>query len=548
MNRVRSFLVAFRTLAAILGVISIFAAALVRFFLPELTNSALGLLIMGGILLLLFCLGSLKEIAAFLMSKQGRYSLNTVVMICIFAAILILANFFGLTKHRRYDVTASSKFTLAPQTQRVIKELKYPVRVIGFFPEVSNFRGAKEAARNLLEEYRYFNHKLSYKFVDPDAKPGLAKQYRVKYNGTLVFISGKRQKAVLQVDEQNFTSALLEVTGVKEKKVYFLSGHGERDINNTRPDGYSFSRVGLIRDLYKVETLNLTVTPQVPADCAVLVIAGPKKNLPPAETEAILKYLKENGKVLFLVAPNPPAEVNQILSVWGVAIGRGRIVDKTAYVAPDKTTPAVFRDKYPPVIITAGLDTTYFPEATSVVLTKELKRVLQGQKKKKKQVKEQQAEWPSAPAEYGSLVVLPLVLTTDSSWLETNPKKQIFDKKSDIKGPLALGAMLIASAPLSEESPQKKETEEKLTRIVIIGDTDFASNEHIQNGGNGDLFLNSVTWLAEEERLIYIRPKPYTFRRLVISKDASRFIRFSSVALLPFLFIVLGGIIWFKKR
>jgi len=547
-NRVRSFLIAFRTLAVILSAVSIFAAALVRFFLPELASSALGLLIMGVVLLLFFCLGSLKEIQVFLLSKQGRYSVNTAVMICIFAAILILANFLGLTNHRRFDVTASSKFTLAPQTQRVVKELKQPVKVIGFFPETSTFRAAKEAARNLLEEYRYFNRKLSYQFIDPDAKPGLAKQYRVKYNGTLVFVSGENQKAVRTTSEQSFTGALLEVTGVKAKKVYFLSGHGERDINNTRADGYSFARTGLIRDLYKVETLNLTITPEIPSDCAVLVIAGPKNALPKAETGAILKYLKKNGKVLLLADPNPPAEINEMLSVWGISVGQGRVVDNTAYVAPDKTTPAVFRDKYPPIIITAGLDTTYFPEASAVVLTKELKRVLESTKKKQEQGGEQQAEWPLAPAQYGSLVVLPAILTTDSSWLETSPKGQVFDKDKEIKGPLALGTMMIASAPLSEEAPAETKEEQKLTRIVIIGDSDFASNQHIQNGGNGDLFLNSVTWLAEEENLIYIRPKPYTFRRLVISKDASRFIRFSSVGLLPFLLVILGAIVWFRKR
>ncbi|MBW1709408.1 MAG: GldG family protein [Deltaproteobacteria bacterium] len=547
MSRVRSFLIAVRTLAVILGAVSIFAAALVRFFLPELTNSALGLVIMGAALILIFCLGSLSEIKTFLFSKQGRYSVNTTIMIAVFVAILILANFFGLTNHRRFDVTASSKFTLATQTQRVIKELKQPVQVIGFFPEVANLRAAKEAARNLLDEYRYFNRKLSYKFVDPDAKPGLAKQYRVQYNGSLVFLSRERQKIVLIPNEQNFTGALLEVTGVKAKKVYFLSGHGERDINNVRETGYSVARMGLIRDLYKVDSLNLTLNPQVPQDCAVLVIAGPKKALPKAETEAILNYLKGNGKVLLLADPNPPAEVNEILATWGIAVGRGRIVDKIAYVSPDKTTPAVFRDKYPPVVVTAGLDTTYFPEASSVVLTKELKRVIDSMKEQAKG-QEKQPEWPLSPAQYGSLVVLPAILTTESSWLETDSKEERFDKDTDVQGPLALGILMIASAPLSEEAPAKKQGEEKLTRIVILGDSDFASNQHIQNGGNGDLFLNSVNWLAEEEHLIYVRPKPFTFRRLVISKDASRFIRFSSVALLPFLLVVLSAIIWIRKR
>jgi len=107
--------------------------------------------------------------------------------------------------------------------------------------------------------------------------------------------------------------------------------------------------------------------------------------------------------------------------------------------------------------------------------------------------------------------------------------------------------MLIASAPLVEETSLFSKRE-KLTRLVVIGDSDFASNVHIQNGGNGDLFLNAVNWLAEEEHLINIRPKQYSFRRLVIGKNAVKFIRYSSVGLLPVLVLIVGGIIWWRKR
>ncbi|MBW2622707.1 MAG: hypothetical protein JRD68_07355, partial [Deltaproteobacteria bacterium] len=228
---------------------------------------------------------------------------------------------------------------------------------------------------------------------------------------------------------------------------------------------------------------------------------------------------------------------------------QGRIIDNAAFVAPDKATPAVFRDNYPPLLITAGLDTTYYPDATSIVLTDQLIRVLEAQMEAPGGQKNPDIKrWPLSPAQYRHLVVLPAVMTTPASWLETDPKIEEYERGKDTPGPLAIAVQVIASAPLSEESPRDTSRQTKLTRIILIGDSDFASNKHIQNGGNGDLFLNSINWLAEEQHLISIRPKPYTFRRLVVSDDAARFIRFSSLALLPFLVVLVGGIIWYRKR
>lgn len=537
MNRILSILASLKNLAAILCAVGVFIAILIRFFLPELTESVLGLLIVSLVLFLIFVIGARKEIKDFMLSRRGRYGLNTIVMIVVFIAILICANYLGVIKHRRFDVTSSSQFTLAPQTVNVIKGLKAPVQAIGFFPSGSQFQAPRREVQNLLEEYRYFNRDFSFKFVDPEAKPALAKQYQVRYNGTIIFESGSRQKVILGANEQNFTGALLEVTGIKAKKIYFLTGHGERDMNDKGEGGYFVARRGLIRDLYQMETLNLTLTPEVPQDCAVLILAGAKKAFPPAEKKALQDYLKRNGKILFLVDPNPPTEITEIMAEWGITIDQGRVIDKRAYAAPDMASPAIFRGNYPPYVITAGLDTTYFPDAAAVILTNELSRVLV--KKDTDKDKAAEAKWPLTPVQYGNVAVLPALLTTQSSWLEKTGKKT--------QGPLALGAMLIASAPLVEEMASDLKRG-KLTRLVVIGDSDFASNVHIQNGGNGDLFLNAVNWLAEEEHLINIRPKQYSFRKLVIGKNAVRFIRYSSVGLLPVLVLIMGGIIWWRKR
>ena len=113
---------------------------------------------------------------------------------------------------------------------------------------------------------------------------------------------------------------------------------------------------------------------------------------------------------------------------------------------------------------------------------------------------------------------------------------------------MALGCLVVASAPLAGGKPSGQASSAKITRLAVIGDSDFAANEHYRNGGNSDLFLNAVNWLTEEEHLISIRPKPFTFRRLVVGEDAARFIRYSSVGLLPLAVLVAGWVVWWRRR
>ncbi|MBI4595881.1 MAG: GldG family protein [Candidatus Tectomicrobia bacterium] len=546
MRAVLSWLNSLKVTLAVLGLISLFASGAIYFFLPNLRVSLWGLCALGLMLLFLYVLSSFHEIKLAFLGRHGRYGANTLFMVIAFITLVALVNFLGATNYRRLDLTAASQFTLTPQTKRVLKELQQPVKAMGFFPDDIYYQSSKKAAESLLAEYRELSGMFNYDFVDPESKPALARQYGVKEYGTIVFLSGEHKKAVSLKDEQvfssgelTFTSAILEVTGVQQKKVYFLDGHGERDTESTFLEGYSRARVGLIKDLYRVDTLNLTMSPEMPSDCAVLVLAGPKRPFSEKEVDILRAYLKRSGKVLALIDPNPPAEVEQILAEWGIAIGQGMVIDEGSHVSPDSSTPAVLRGSYAPVVVTRNLDTTYFPEATALFLTETLIEEIG---------KEASAKWPIAPVTSRSLGLLPFAVTSRGSWLETNREEHKFDETLDARGPLAIGLLAMGSSPLGQKGNHGSQSEEKLTRLLVIGDSDFASNQHYQNVGNSDLFLNSVSWLAEEESLISIRPKPFTFRRLVVSQEDLSFIRYSSLVLLPLAVLLVGGITWWSKR
>ena len=86
------------------------------------------------------------------------------------------------------------------------------------------------------------------------------------------------------------------------------------------------------------------------------------------------------------------------------------------------------------------------------------------------------------------------------------------------------------------------------TSIVVVGDTDFASNKYSGSAKNSDLFINSINWLAKDFELISIRPKTQAYRELVLTKSERDFIRWSGWLLMPTL-VTLGGFIsWWRRR
>jgi ABC-type uncharacterized transport system involved in gliding motility auxiliary subunit len=314
--------------------------------------------------------------------------------------------------------------------------------------------------------------------------------------------------------EHSFTGAILEVTGQAQKKVYFLTGHGEADINGV----YSNACYGLRDDLYLVDSLNLITNPTIPSDCAVLLIASPRSPLTPIEVETIDHYIKSGGQALILADSGYPDSITQLVSPWGVNLSDGTIIDTASSVAPHRDWPLVTAERNF-FALTTGLNIiSYFPGAIALI---------------------PQEETPAG------VEMQPLVYTSQDSWLEKDfdpAKEPVFNEGTDIQGPLAIGVVLAAAPTEGGQSSNK------IVRLIIISDSDFASNGYYNEVNNSDLFLNCVNWLAAETQLISIRRTVLPFRRLAINQDKANFINYSSLILPPLLVLMVGGIMWWRRR
>ena len=511
----------FSGLIAVLGLLTLLVGLTIMIVLPSIRYAAWAILALGVILLGTAFILEFRQVSRALTGRRGRLGVGTTVMVSIFIGITLLVNAISVGNYQRFDFTGLAQFTLTSQTKDVLSKLETPVQTLCFFVPADPY-GVTTYARSLLTEYQNYTDHLSVEFIDPDEHPDQARQYGITQYQTVVFESQNRHRLVLPQEiveqaEHAFTSAILEVTGIVQKKVYFLTGHGESNIKSTASNGYSRARIGLLDNLYQVETLDLIYAPSIPEDCAALIIAAPQKSLTSSEIKIIEHYLESDGRALFLINPDPPPEIKQLLSPWGVEIEDGIVIDQESYVAPNKDIPLVTRERN-----MLALPEIYFPGATATI--------------------------PQEEADE-NIELLPLVWTSKDSWLEKDfdpLEEPEFDEEIDRKGPLALG-VLSTTIPLGEAEEESPEVA-KGTILIVIGDSDFASNEHFYNGSNGDLFLNAVNLLAAGIEIISIERKVLPFRRLVAGPEVATFINYSSIGLLPVVVLIVGGIIWWRRR
>ena len=524
---------------ATVGVMSFVGGGILFLLIRDIRTFSLSVVIVGGVFMVLAMVLSPKRVYSALLGRRGRYSTNTLIMTAAFLFVTGIVNFlfFDMISFRG-DVTATRQFSLAPQTTQVIENLPEPIMAHAFFvTSLPQEQIAWVSMSDLLEEYKVrAKNRFDYVLIDPQEEPSKARNFNVRSSGTVVIEgleSGRRQAIFTSVDapvqEQDVTSALLAVTGVRQKMVYFLEGHDEHSFRDIQGDeGYAVATRGLFSDNYAIQSLNLLQTPEVPEDAAVLIIAGPEKDMRSSEQEALDNYLLEGGRVLFLMNPNTPDTFRELLLDWGIRLGEGSVVDQASSLATDERTPLIPPTQYvtqnitgTEIPITDVLESaSLFPEVTSIEPAVDPEDLPDG------------------------MLYVPLAFTTQSSWLETDPDENRFEPNLDTPGPFTIAAFVITNQPVREgASPSNS-----LARFVVFGDSDFPSNFFYSYNSNGDFMLNSVNWLAEDVNLISIRPKPIALRQLFLTQRERDFIKWSSWLLIPGFVALMGVVVWWRRR
>lgn len=550
------------TSAALLGgVVALVAAGVVKLVAGQLRASYLTLLAIGLILLLFAVATGYNTLRATLISRRGFYGFNTTIMILLFVVIMAVIVLVGAINNVTFDTTASKQFTLAQQSTKILKDLNQDVEAVAFFaptdptPNDAKQRAIRSQAQDLLEEYRKGSSRFSYRVVDPDVEPEEARRFGVNPDtrpGSIVITSGGNLQPVdtllftsqggYQANnnlERDFTQSILAVTRKLQKVVYFTTRHGERDAREVLDgNGYGLAAKELEGDNYVVRSVDIAAEKQMPEDAAVIVIAGPRKDLLDEEKEPLRQYLLKGGKALFLLDPDTPESYKVLLADWGVTLGKGMVIDPGSSVAGNPRAPLVLRARYLDPLnlnlfnpITRVLtDSTFFDQAGAVTPLDN-------------QGAHHDPPLPNAYYTSNDLNVTPLIMSSDLSWLGTNAQSTAFIP-GETAGPLAIAVAVDAHAPFKQKALDGKPH----TQIVVVGNSAFATNRFYSSFANGDFLANSVNWLAGDVELISVRPKLEEARILVVSQGTFNFIRWSSWLLLPAAVASSGLFVWWRRR
>jgi ABC-type uncharacterized transport system involved in gliding motility auxiliary subunit len=495
-------------------------------------NLVVGFLLLGLALALNF--DALRErLSSGEARRAGKYGTSAILTTLISIAILGLLGFLAERHPLRFDWSEAKVHSLSDQSHKVLGGLESEVHAVAFSSHLD-----LGPVRDLLDRYDYASDRFRVDYVDPSERPDLLERYQVAPEdlgeGLVRVALGDDAVQVKELTEENITNAMVKLSRTAEKQVYFLEGHNERAIEgeaaNDR-EAYARAADALRNENYQVSTLLLAAKGEVPEDADVVVAAGATRPLLEPEDAALERYLRRGGALLVLVDPRARTDLVDRVRDWGVDLGADVVVDRKRALFGRATTP--FASHYDP-------DHDITEDLREVTLFHVVRSVRSG------------------GGEGGGFTEI--VFTGEDSWAERD-LQQFYSEGTaelgpeDLAGPVPIAVAgrpdlgsTDAEPPAPEGGDASEESEPAEPRLVVFGDSDFASNELIEAYRNRDLFVNSVNWLLGDVEAISIRPSRSRASRFQLSTEQFMTIRSLSLFVLPEAIAVLGVVTWWRRR
>ena len=406
------------------------------------------------------------------------------------------------------DLTFNASNSLEPVSVSALRQLKGPVTITVYATEKDVHLGdIRKIIMNFISLYQRYKSDVKLVFIDPEKEPEKARAAKVQLNGEMVVEYAGRSEHLTTINEDTLTRALLHLGHTTSQTVMYLDGDGERKL-----DGGANHDLGLIfgaklkQNGYRINSLNLAIAQDVPMNASMLVITRPEVDLMPGEVDKILRYVDRGGNLLWLVDPGPLHGLDRLAEKLDLQLPPVVVTDPdaTRMNAPDTWSLGT---SYTPHAITEGFNLiTAFPSARPLI-------------------------W----RENGDWHHHALVEVAENGWASEYADKQ-FDKQRDTKGPFTIALAL------------NRNVNSLSQRIVVVGNGAFLSNSFAGNGGNVDLGVNIVNWLAHEEKNIALQPRKSKDSSILLSRNQLTAISVAFLICLPMLLLGKGIHIWWKRR
>lgn len=462
------------------------------------------------------------------MNKWIRGTNAAVLSLAVIGIFIIATIFLGSIKGTQWDLTKNKQYTLSDQTLNMLKKLDKDVKITAFTGEQQ--QGDSIMNRHvvdMLKEYQKRNSRITLEEIDPIKEPAKANQYQIDSVGTTVIESGGKTVKVYSYElfqqgssessyqftgEEKFTQTLMNIGSDVTHPVYFLAGHNE--VPSSQMSNFRSSLEG---DGYTLKDLNLFKEGKIPDDAEAVFLIGPQNDLDEKEAAALKDYVKGKGK-LYIAAGYAKdltkwKNINDLLAAINVKNPNAIALESGRTSLTDSLT---IIPEYGSHEITNELS------AQDRVTILPLALVLQTD---------------SANADYRANALL---TSTDKAYGETDLVQLTTTNKTakgdtDISGPLDLAYAV-----------QDKDNKPK---AIVIGNAQFLMDQFISQQGNRDFALNAVGWLQEQTDMVTIRPREESqMQQAMLMPGDGKKIFYGSVVGFPLLFLVIGGLIWWRRR
>lgn len=511
----------------------------------------------AGIYFLIIHFKQVKEVLSY---RWIRYSLNLVLLVAVMFAIFVFIYLLALNNDTQIDTTSNARFSLSEQTIKVLKNLKDDVTVYGFYGTYQKrYTMGRQQMDDLLEQYTLHGGKLSYNLYNINKEPEIAEKLKVSVPGTMIVKSAQKEEVVTELSEEKITNAIIRVSRSSEKKIYFLSGHGERSVEATDGSGVYYLNQQLKNMNYQTETLKLSLTGGVvPDDCDLLIIPGLRADLFPLELKGIFDYIAKGGNLYLMLDPGTAPRAVTDLDKLGIKIGGNIIVTDSSseldFVLGNIYTPITNNYGSSEITQDFNLDTMYdkarsvenaekMPEGVKgsiLVSTNEAAHsetltvnTVQGTMKRSGKVEK------DGPVSIGVTLEIDLKKWKAPKINLDEPEKSRL--KTETIGVEKTSARDRLNTSVNDSSAAQ---EKNSAKVVVIGDSEFAMDYVFgSRRGNYDFILNTVAWLTSEEDLISIRPPHLQGTPVFLSDEQAKIILWVNVIIAPLSVLIIGFII-----
>lgn len=493
------------------------------------------------------------------MKKRMKDASLLGVYILLGTLFFAMINYLGIRHYQRWDLTKSKVYSLTDQTQTILDELTADVQIYIFFEPINPLY---DNVDELMKRYRAATEKVKVEFLDAEKNllraRELVDRYGISEPNVIIIASGDKKKFIYQSDlaemdysgmqmgqrptvqafkgEEAITSAILNVTEADQLTVGFLIGHGEKGVDDYSGMGLSNLKTFLEKENYQVKTIAILGQEKVDEEVDMVVIPGPRAAFMEQEIGVLRDYLESGGHLLTLVDPVFTQSgvgivrlgIEPLLLEYGIRIREDVILD------PSKALPFV------------GAETIFIDQYRSHEITDKMTDIpcifplMRGVDS-------------ASPSKEVDVTIL--MTTSNEGWGESDlelliTKGQAEPGANDSKGPVSVA--VAAEPEKSENLPIDDDSEtispEEGLKIVVIGDSEFVSNDHLENLGNRTLAVNTIHWLGEKATRISIPPKKPEQTHLRLNRQQMSTILLLTVLLLPALGIILGIFMWRMRR